>query len=158
MTNRFTYLVEREFVIDAARFDDEAYIEARVQQVPAPVHGPMRTTMLYLYRTDGPTNLRPERFKAAEPYLQPAERIVARWLRTRTNGKLRKDYGTRSLRCARVARYRCSACGYPDVRALNLDHVEGRRSEHSTFTCLCANCHSIKSRGVDWLGRAREPV
>jgi hypothetical protein len=34
---------------------------------------------------------------------------------------------------------------------MNLDHVNGRVAG-TPFACLCANCHTIKSRANDWNG------
>jgi hypothetical protein len=51
-------------------------------------------------------------------------------------------------------RWCCSESGFADVRALNLDHVEGRVPQ-ATFACLCADCHAIKSRRLDWTEKAR---
>ena len=42
-----------------------------------------------------------------------------------------------------------------DVRVLSLDHVEGR-VQGTPFACLWANCHTLKSRRVDWTGRPRQ--
>jgi hypothetical protein len=96
-------------------------------------------------------NLPRERLLRAERHLEAAERIVIRWLYTRTNGNLRSSYGASALRAARASRYRCQECNFGDVRVLNLDHVNGRVAG-SPFACLCANCHTIKSRKSDWTG------
>jgi hypothetical protein len=137
------------FLIPIDRFDNPEYIESRLAVLDASDLGAVRTTLRYLYLTDGPINLPRERLKRAEPFLQPAERIVARWLYTRTNGSGRKNYGGAALRAARKQRYRCEHCGHADVRVLNLDHVEGR-SNREFFACLCTNCHCLKSRERDW--------
>jgi hypothetical protein len=100
-------------------------------------------------------NLPRERLLVAEPHLQAAERVVIRWLYTRTNGNLRSSYGASALRAARDSRYRCEACNFGDVRVLNLDHVNGHVA-NSPFACLCANCHTIKSRESDWTGETPE--
>jgi hypothetical protein len=116
--------------------------------------GSIQTVLKYLYASDGPTNIPPDRFKKAFKYLDEAERILSKWLRTRTNGNLRSIYGKNALIFARKAKYRCSSCGYPDIRALHMDHVEGR-DKKELFACLCANCHNIKSRTDDWTGHKR---
>lgn len=140
--------------IDPTRFNDEIWIAARVATVPAADQGSLRTALRYLYMDDGPINLPLPRRRLAEPYLDDAKRIIIRWLATRTNGKLRATYGSASLRAARSSRYRCSECQFADVRTLNLDHVSGRVAG-TTFACLCANCHAIKSRKADWTGQKR---
>lgn len=150
---KFTYTVDDDYIIPETRFDYD-YIEQRVTLAKVNDQGCLRTALNYLYNTDGCTNLIPERFKIAEKYLEKAEILLARWLKTRTNGKLRKAYGCNSLRKAREARYRCQNCGFPDVRTLHLDHVEGR-IKSATFACLCANCHNVKSREKDWNGEKR---
>ncbi|MCG8585470.1 MAG: hypothetical protein MI757_12230 [Pirellulales bacterium] len=139
-----------DFVIDRVCFGDVSLIDSRVAAAPHADQGALRTTLAYLYLDDGPINLPRDRLKLAERYLDQAERIVVRWLYTRTNGSERKNYGSNALLAARAARYRCESCGFSDVRVLNLDHVHGRNPDNSEFACLCANCHAIKSRGKDW--------
>lgn len=143
------------FEIDTSRFNNEAYLAGRIAQAQDADKGSLSTALKYLYTDQGPLNLPRARLKQAEPYLDAAERVVVRWLATRTNGSGRGDYGKEALRAARASRYRCSRCDFADVRALNLDHVDGRTAG-TTFACLCANCHSIKSRKMDWSGRKRE--
>src|SRR5262249_44205084 len=113
--------------------------------------GSLRTALGYLYKDDGPVNLPRDRLRVAEPHLEAAETIVIRWLYTRTNGSLRSSYGAAALRAARASRYRCEVCKFADVRVLNLDHVNGRVTG-TPFACLCANCHTLKSRESDWTG------
>lgn len=143
-----------EVVIPAERFN-RTYIENRVELVSASARGSLRSALSYLYLIDGPTNLPRARLKLAEPHLDPGERLLIRWLYTRTNGSLRSTYGPRALRAARKAQYRCTECSFADVRALQLDHVNGHTPDTS-FACLCANCHSIKSRAKDWSGKKRQ--
>lgn len=142
-------------VIDGSRFNDNSYIESRTVAVPAADRGSLRTALSYLYKDDGPVNLPRDRLLAAELHLEAAERLVIRWLYTRTNGKLRSTYGAVALRAARASRYRCEVCDFADVRVLNLDHVKGRVAG-TPFACLCANCHTIKSRATDWTGEKPE--
>lgn len=137
--------------IDPDAFNSATVIEARVASAHGTSQGALRTALTYLYSDDGPINLPRARMMSAEQYLDSAERIIIRWLYTRTNGSLRKTYGAEALRAARTSRYRCEACGFADVRVLNIDHVDGRIAE-TTFACLCANCHAIKSRKFDWSG------
>lgn len=137
--------------IDVRRFNDDGYIESRTAAVPAVDRGSLRTALSYLYKDDGPVNLPRDRLLVAEPHLEAAERLVIRWLYTRTNGNLRSSYGAAALRAARASRYRCEVCEFADVRVLNLDHVNGRVAG-TPFSCLCANCHTIKSRESDWTG------
>lgn len=143
-----------DFAIPEDRFDNRTYIEARVSSAPAAAQGSLRTALLYLYTSDGPVNLPRERLKFAELLVESRERVLLRWLYTRTNGNLRSTYGARALRAARAARYRCISCGFADVRALHIDHIDGRIAD-SECACLCANCHNIKSREHDWSGERR---
>jgi hypothetical protein len=136
------------------RFDNAQYIEERVMNVDKVHQGALRTTLKYLYLTNGPKNLPSDRKRIAEQFLDAAERVVVRWLQPRTNGQYRGSYGSPALKAARQAHYRCQECGFADVRTLELDHVEGRRIA-SSFSCLCANCHKIKSRAVDWTGQPK---
>jgi hypothetical protein len=137
-------------MINVLRFGDSESIVTRVDDVPDAQQGSLRTALTYLYLVDGPTDLPRDHLKLSERHLDPAERIVIRWLWTRTNGRLRKHYGQKSLLAARAAQYRCESCGFADVRVLNLDHIHGRDSDADEFACLCANCHAIKSRVNDW--------
>ena len=107
--------------------------------------GSLRSILRYLYFVNGPLNVDPSRYKISKAYLSNSELIVVNWLRTRTNGKLRKDYGHKALIAAKNSKYRCSKCKYPDVRVLQIDHINGR-TEDTEYDCLCANCHQIKSR------------
>lgn len=143
--------------IDLDAFNNEALIDERVAAVDVSARGALRTALNYLYKADGPINLPRDRLLTAEPHLGLAEKIVIRWLYTRTNGSLRKTYGADALRAARSSRYRCGVCGFSDVRVLNIDHVDGR-VEGTAFACLCANCHTIKSRESDWSGEKQRPA
>ncbi|WP_157823896.1 HNH endonuclease [Melittangium boletus] len=145
--------VPDEFLIPSERFDNPSLIQGRVDAAPSSVQGCLKTALRYLYETQGPTNLESDRRKVAWDFLEEREQIVARWLSSRTNGSERKNYGKGALHAARNARYRCADCGFPDVRCLQLDHVEGRKDPLSTFRCLCANCHQLKSRKKDWVAR-----
>lgn len=57
---------------------------------------------------------------------------------------------------------RCAECGFADRRALEIDHIEPKsrtgqkqwhqemrmvRSRPDLYQILCANCHTIKSKG-----------
>jgi hypothetical protein len=150
------YLRSDALMIDEARFNNRDLIDVRVAAADQAHRGALRTALRYLYLDDGPVNLPSKRLLASQGYLDPAEKLVIRFLFYRTNGRLRADYGADSLRAARASRYRCQECGFPDVRTLTLDHVEGRIMG-TPFACLCWNCHSIKSRRYDWTGKKREP-
>lgn len=101
--------------------------------------------MRYLYLAEGATNLPRHHMQAALPMLEAREKRAIRWLYTRTNGAERKNYGPGSVVAMRKARFRCQRCGFPDVRALQVDHVTGRVAKPFVFQCLCANCHSIET-------------
>lgn len=150
-------MADSRYLIPMDRFDNEEFIENRLQSVPEEHVGHVRTTLKYLYLTNGPINLPRSRLKTSEQYLDEPELILVRWLFTRTNGSSRKEYGSKSLTAARRQRYRCEHCGHADVRVLNLDHVTGRKAA-SEFACLCANCHALKSRKHDWTGMARDDL
>lgn len=146
--------MQQVIAIDASRFNNNGHIESRLAAVRTEEQGALRTALGYLYLDDGPINLPRPRLLSAESHLDATERIVIRWLYTRTNGSLRSEYGADALRAARGSRYRCETCGFADVRVLNLDHVNGR-TVGTPFACLCANCHTIKSREKDWTGESR---
>ena len=146
-----TISVDAQYVVPDELFDGEDLIAVRVLAAPLEVRIALRKALRYMYLTNGPTNLTRDDLRAALPILTTAEQKVVKWLQVRTNGSLRKTYGKASLLAARRAKHRCDQCGFPDVRVLNLDHVEGRKVG-TAFRCLCANCHHIKSCQKDWLG------
>lgn len=147
-------MAELNFIIPAERFDNTAHIEQRASAAPPEAQGAVRSALSYLYLNSGPVNLPRDRMKLAEPFFEPRERVLLRWLYTRTNGSLRSSYGAEALLAARRSQYRCCNCDFSDVRALNIDHVDGRTKE-TQCSCLCANCHTIKSREKDWSGEKR---
>jgi len=147
-------IMENEFEIPTNRFDNKLFIIKRVGEANISVAGSLKSTLSYLYFSDGPKNLPRERLKVSESYLEPREIVLARWLQTRTNGSLRSKYGVKALLAARSSRYKCASCGFADIRALHLDHVEGHTAD-TEFACLCANCHNIKSREHDWSGERK---
>lgn len=118
------------------RFDNPEEMERRVSAAPPATQGALRTALRYLCEREGPVNLPADRLNLAFDLLDPAERVVACWLHTRTNGKLRRSYGADALKAARAAGYRCQECGFDDVRVLNLEHVDGRVAG-TPFGCLC---------------------
>lgn len=151
---KFYCELNEKFIVAEERFDNEKYIEERISKVPENDRRKLKSVLAYLYLEDGPVNLTNDKYGVIEKYLEEVEIIVAKWLKTRTNGSLRKSYGSRAMLQAKKAKYRCEICGYADVRALHIDHVDGR-VEDTDFACLCANCHNIKSREYDWDGSKR---
>jgi hypothetical protein len=147
------YSRRSEFYVPAQHLNNTALIDLRVQDVPADSQSALRLVLSYLYLENGPTNLRKPQYLKAEPYLMPYEVILSRYLKSRTNGTGRRAYGKPALLHMRKAGYKCECCGFQDVRALNLDHVYGKGEQ--VFLLLCANCHNIKSREFDWLGKKR---
>lgn len=147
-------MTDPNYIIPRVRFDNVEYVQQRTMLVPPDAQGSVRTALSYLYLSSGPVNLPRERLKAAQPHMELREQILLRWLYTRTNGNLRSTYGAKALLAARHSQFRCSSCGYDDVRALNIDHVDGR-TPATRYSCVCANCHNIKSRRSDWSGERR---
>ena len=123
------------YEIPSERFDKPSYIELRVQTAPELARGSLRTALRYIYLSDGPLNLSRKRLQTAQSFVEPRERLLLHWLYNRTNGNLRSTYGSRSLIAARTSRYRCCKCGFADIRALHIDHVEGR-TENTSYACL----------------------
>lgn len=140
-----------EYIIPSDRFENVDYIDQRVSAVDNQDQRKFRSLLEYLYLLSGPVNLIKDKRYLINKYLEPAEIIIANWMKTRTNGSLRAKYGNKALIQAKKAKYQCEGCGFPDVRALNIDHVNGK-DDKDEFKCLCANCHSIKSRESDWKG------
>jgi hypothetical protein len=147
------YSRRTEFCVPAGHLNNVELIERRVKDIPAEAQSALRLVLSYLYLIDGPPNLRNPQYLRAEPYLTPYEVILSRYLKSRTNGTGRRAYGKPALHHMRKVGYRCECCGFQDVRALNLDHVYGKGQQ--VFLLLCANCHNIKSRQFDWLGKSR---
>ena len=116
--------------------------------------GALASVLSYLFLNDGPSNLKNPAFRIAEPHLEDFESVLARYLKSRTNGNGRKRYGKAALMAIRRAEFRCEACGEGDVRLLVLDHANGR-ADTNAFFVLCANCHQLKSRLFDWTGRPK---
>lgn len=142
-----------DFRVPEGHLNNAGLIDGRVNEVPPAARSAVRLVLSYLYPPDGPTNLKNPQYSVAEPYLKPYEVILARYLKSRTNGTGRREYGKPALLHMRKVGYRCECCGFDDVRTLNLDHVYGRGRQ--VFLLLCSNCHNIKSRQFDWLGKSR---
>lgn len=142
------------FVVPPGTIDDGHSIMLRVAAAPKSVRSALKLVLNYLFQTGGPTNLRNPQYRVAEPYLTDYEIILARYLKSRTNGNGRRKYGKAGLLAMRRAQYRCEVCAEGDVRFLVLDHANGR-SDVEAFFVLCANCHQLKSRLFDWSGRKR---
>jgi len=148
---KFEINLASEWIIPESNFSQE-YIESRLTSVVASDQAFLKSSLNYLYGTT--KTLDKERLVAAEKYLTSAERILIRWLQTRSNGSERAKYGPECVVAAKKARYRCSHCRNPDVRVLQIDHVNGRGPDvEKAFDCLCANCHMIKSRAQNWSGK-----
>lgn len=144
----FQKTVETDWIIKEEDFLEQN-IEARIDNAQEADRAFLRSTLKYLYGAI--KTLDRERLTTAKPYLTPAEIAVAKWLHTRSNGSERKNYGPESVVAAKAAGYKCNRCKFPDVRTLHLDHTHGRSSDAlKAFECLCANCHMIKSREMDW--------
>lgn len=88
---------------------------------------------------------------------------MQRYYRRKSEGKLSSDQATK-LKAFEILGNQCAWCGFTDIRALNVDHVNGggnkerqelrdRRKIHrkivegntSDYQLLCANCNAIKS-------------
>lgn len=141
---KFETTINEEWIIDHSNFSPEI-IEDRVAGAPEASRSSLRSSLLYLYGDN--TTLMRKRMLEAESFLSRAEKKAIRWLHTRTSGSEKKNYGPGCIIAVKEAKYRCTECGFSDVRALHLDHVDGRNGnkEDYVFQCLCANCHNIKS-------------
>ncbi len=146
-----------EYTIDLAYLDNTDAIAARCEGLERNVAVSLKLVLSYLYLTGGPLNLRNPQYNPCAELLSPAELVMTRYLKTRTNGNGRRHYGQAALRAARKAKYRCEACSNGDVRVLVLDHVNGR-TDVKNFFMFCADCHQIKSRLFDWTGKKREVI
>lgn len=148
---KFEINLASEWIIPESNFSQE-YIESRLTSVVESDRAFLRSSLNYLYGTT--KTLDKERLVASEKHLTTAERILIRWLHTRSNGSERAKYGPDCVVAAKRAHFRCSHCRNPDVRVLQIDHVNGRGiGVEKAFDCLCANCHMIKSREKNWSGK-----
>ena len=93
--------IDKDFIIPKDRINNLICILNRVANVGSAVAGHLRSILSYLYMHDGPINLQGERLKASEPFLEPRQIVLVRWLQTRTNGSLRSKYGAKALLAAR---------------------------------------------------------
>lgn len=141
----YRHQVSEEWILPEERFDNVAIIEARAEAQEPANRTAFRRAMRYLYLAEGATNLARDYMLAALPTLEAREKRAIRWLYTRTNGSERKNYGPDCVVAMRKAKFRCQRCGFPDVRALQVDHVTGRTHKPFVFQCLCANCHAIET-------------
>ena len=142
-----------EFCVPMEHLNNTELIKARVKRAPTKSQSALRHVLSYLYLDDGPINLTNVQYREAKPYLACYEILLSCYLKSRTNGSERREYGKPALRQMRKVGYRCECCGLQDVRVLTLDHVHGKSK--SVFLVLCSNCHYIKSRKYDWLGKKR---
>ncbi|MHB8128957.1 MAG: hypothetical protein ACYDEX_08160 [Mobilitalea sp.] len=146
---KYENVINDKYIIPFERFNNQLHIEERVSSIPKEHQNLFHAVLDYLYNDNGTTNMADNKNHIIEMYLDNTEKIVAKWLKTRTNGSKKRRYGYKSLLSARSARYRCSVCGFPDIRVLELDHID-KDNPDTDFACLCANCHNIKSREMDW--------
>jgi len=146
-----------EYSIAPSLLDNAEAIEVRCRGLDKTVAASLSLTLRYLYLTDGPINLRNPQFNPCAELLSPAELVMVRYLKSRTNGGGRRHYGEAALRAARKAKYRCEACSNGDVRVLVLDHALGSK-DVKNFFMFCADCHQIKSRLFDWTGKKRDEI
>ncbi|MDP1586403.1 MAG: HNH endonuclease signature motif containing protein [Prosthecobacter sp.] len=146
-----------EFIVPKNIINNDELITSRVEAAMPDARSSLRLVLSYLFKSNGPTNLRNRQYSAAKPYLTNYENSLACYLKSRTNGNGRRAYGKAGLMAMRRSAYRCEVCGEGDVRLLVLDHANGR-DDVETFFVLCANCHQLKSRLFDWTGKKKAGV
>jgi len=140
--------------IPARRANSSSYVNRRLSAAPQEIATVLGRCLRYLYLDK--RNIDRATIRRAESSLEPPERLLLRYLQTRSSGSEKKRYGHEAVAEAKAAKFRCRDCGRSDVRVLTLDHVHGNGSK--VFRLLCANCHQLKSRVQDWAGstKARE--
>jgi len=135
------------FQIDPAIIGNRDAIEARAAELSEEDRQVFVLVMSYLFLPDGPRSIAREDKAQAESLLNPDELFVFNWLHKRTDGKLKRMYGSNVLDTVKRARYRCETCDFADVRALNLEKGEyDEATKSQNFICLCANCNTVASR------------
>ena len=143
-------MTDSSFHIDATLIGDRDSIEARVAEVTEPEREALRLALSYLYLADGPISIPRDSKSQSEQHLTPVELFVFQWLYKRTDGKLRRLYGSEALEAVKRSHYRCEECDFSDVRALNLEKTEyDEESPRHRFTCLCANCNTVAARAKE---------
>jgi 5-methylcytosine-specific restriction endonuclease McrA len=129
---------DQDFMRAALRY---IYLLGASHNSPLAVRIPGHTSEQRKARKDGLREL-------LRQHLGPAERQAFNNL-TKFAHSSRARYGPNAVREARDAGYCCRDCGMPDVRTLEMDHVNGI-DDTKNFRLLCANCHNIKSRKKEW--------
>jgi len=147
--------IDSEWIIPEERFNNQNYLsEKRDNNVP--FKGVIESVIKYLYfdtQHNGISTFNNIKKKIIieNNLLEPREIIILKYLSSRTNGRLKSQYGALAIKEAKDAKYRCKVCGNPDIRTLCLDHIWVDEKLEG-FKMLCQNCHSIKSRLEDWCG------
>lgn len=137
--------------IPAKRANSSSYVKRRLSTVPQEIAMVLGRCLRYLYLDK--RSIDRKTIRHAEASLEPPERLLIRYLQTRSSGSEKKRYGHAAVAEAKAAKFRCRDCGCSDVRVLTLDHVHGKGSK--VFRLLCANCHQLKSRMQDWVGSTK---
>ena len=91
-------------MVPARTLNNGRKIRRRVDSVPVAARRALDSVLSYLFLKDGPSNLRNPVFQIAKPYLEHFEIVLARYLKSRTNGSGRKFYGNASHRAKLPAR------------------------------------------------------
>lgn len=115
-----------QFVVPKNIIDNDEIITRRVETATPDARSSLKLVLSYLFKSNGPTNLRNRQYSTAKPYLTNYENTLACYLKSRTNGNGRRTYGKAGLLAMRRAGYRCEVCKEGDVRLLVLDHANGR--------------------------------
>ena len=141
---------ETSFEIDGSWIDGEDLIDSRLASINEDSRKAVNVVLRYLYVVDGPVSIERSVKTLAEEHLSVVETYVLQWLYKRTDGKLRRHYGSGVLDAVKRTRYQCERCGFRDVRALNLEKAEGAdKDSHARFACLCANCNTVAARAKE---------
>ena len=141
---------ETSFEIDSSWIGAEDLIDSRLASINEDAREAVSLVLRYLYVIDGPVSIERSVKTLAEEHLSAVETYVLQWLHKRTDGKLRRHYGSGVLDAVKRSGYQCEQCGFRDVRALNLEKAEGAdENSPARFVCLCANCNTVAARAKE---------
>ncbi len=108
----------------------------------------LKDVLEYIYLASS-NNCSKSKLRKVERYLDIEEIYLSNWLTNKTNDtKGKVAFGPNAIIEAKEALYKCRECSQNDVRTLEIDHVDGDRSNKArgNFKCLCGSCHNIKTR------------
>lgn len=152
-TNITNYEYHSSYNFPTKYMDNEGYIQKRITKANLKnkiKEETFENILKFLYFTEYDHLIHRKTLKNYENLLEVSEKLMAYRLQTRCTGRLKKRYGIDSVIAFKRAKYECKVCGIKDVRCLEIDHVQGKSKNKTSykvidFQVLCANHHRIKT-------------